>query len=199
MLHDISGATLNAKYVSPSDNAIATKNATENAIGVGLAADENASTTSPGQFYFTQPHAFESNAIWTASFDQYLNRIDKIVLTKDQDIGVVKGKSAVNPLPPVDPEDALVLWQVNIPAYTFELVSRWVNGTYRNNQRFTMSDIRSIEQRVNRIEDAISLNLLEQKLNSDHVVDSSGNTMLKTGLFADDFTGTTKLGDTENP
>ena len=60
----------------------------------------------------------EFNSDITADMEYYLNRIDKIFITKDGNLKVLKGASDLNPLQPGNLDGHLHLATLNIPSYT---------------------------------------------------------------------------------
>jgi len=118
-------------------------------------------------------------------YSYYLPRIDKIVLNKNGVLSIVKGVSSPNPKEPVSIEDAMDLAKIELPAYLFN--PKDVKVTLSDNKRYTMKDIRSLEDRVENIEKSTSLSLLELDTKSLQVLDSNGISRFKTGFFVDDF------------
>ena len=55
----------------------------------------------------------------TANTIFYLPRKDKLTLTKDRVYKVLNGVSAEDPILPADDDDAMTLYSLDIPAYTF--------------------------------------------------------------------------------
>ena len=137
----------------------------------------------------------DSDTTTTLDYDYYLPRIDKLVLTRDRQFEVLKGKPNTNPVAPPDDEDSMTLYTLNIPAYTFALTD--IETRYIDNKRFTMRDIGKIEKRVERLEYFTSLSILEKEteardITSDGSRDSLFNTTgsrFKNGILVDPFAG----------
>ena len=137
----------------------------------------------------------DSDTSTTLDYNYYLPRIDKLVLTRDRQFEVIKGKADTNPVAPPDDEDSMTLYTLNIPAYTFALTD--IETRYIDNKRFTMRDIGKIEKRVERLEYFTSLSLLEKEteardITSDGSRDSLFNTTgsrFKNGILVDPFAG----------
>ena len=126
-------------------------------------------------------------SIFTADIQYYLPRIDKIYVDKNGVFGAATGISAVNPRPPEDPKDAMVLYQVRLGAYTFgpsDVVPSMID-----NKRYTMRDIGKIEKRVTKLEYYTSLSLLEKETADTQLFDNSNNVRFKNGFVVDGFYG----------
>ena len=105
----------------------------------------------------------------TANTIFYLPRKDKLTLTKDRVYKGINGVSAEDPILPADDDDAMTLYSLDIPAYTFN--SSDVDTQYIDNRRFTMRDIGKIEKRVDTLVsqkalDEHKLNLFNEFINS---------------------------------
>ena len=135
------------------------------------------------------------NSDVTTDFEYYLNRIDKIFITRDGQLKVVKGASAVNPLTPGNLEGHLHLATLNIPSYT--LNTDQVVVTKQDNRRFTMRDIGRLEKRIQNIEYYTQLSLLEADAQSLQIQDADGFDRFKNGFVVDNFTGH-NVGDVGN-
>ena len=73
---------------------------------------------------------------------------DKLALTKDRVFTVIEGVSSEDPILPADDEDAMTLYNLDIPPYTFNASD--VDTQYIDNRRFTMRDIGKIEKKMSR-------------------------------------------------
>ena len=124
----------------------------------------------------------------TANTIYYLSRKDKLTLTKDRVLKVVQGVSSEDPVLPADDEDAMTLYNLDIPAYTFN--SSDVDTQYIDNRRFTMRDIGKIEKRVDTLEYYTALSLLEKEASDLSIKDSATNLeRFKNGILVDSFNG----------
>ena len=131
----------------------------------------------------------------TTDFEFYLNRIDKIFITREAKIKILKGASALNPLVPGDLDGHLHLATLDIPSYTLD--TRDVIVTEQDNRRFTMRDIGNLEQRIQNVEYYTQLSLLEASAQSLQIQDSNGLDRFKNGFIVDNFTGH-NIGDVGN-
>lgn len=137
----------------------------------------------------------DSDTTTTLDYSYYLPRIDKLVLTRDRQFEVIKGKPDTNPVAPPDDEDSMTLYTLKIPAYTFALTD--IETRYIDNKRFTMRDIGKLEKRIERLEYFTSLSVLEKEteardVTSDESRDSLFNTTgsrFKNGILVDPFAG----------
>lgn len=119
-------------------------------------------------------------------FEYYLPRIDKIFLDQDGKFQVILGKSATNPMPPLEPSNGMVLYTINVQPYTFS--AKFVIPTLVDNRRYTMHDIGDLSQRISNLEYYTSLSLLEVNTAALFIADGSGNNSFKNGFIVDNFT-----------
>ena len=132
----------------------------------------------------------------TANVVYYLPRKDKLTLTKDRTFQVITGISSEDPILPADDEDAMTLYNLDIPAFTFNASD--CDTQYIDNRRFTMRDIGKIEKRVDQLEYYTALTLLEKEANDLSIKDSaSGTERFKNGIVVDSFNGH-NIGDVAN-
>lgn len=128
-------------------------------------------------------------------YQYYLNRIDKIYIDVEGNFIDIKGAPAVNPVQPPDPNNGMVLYMLNIRAYTYD--TNDVIPVFVDNRRYTMRDIGSIEKRVERLEYYTTLNLLEKETADLAITDALGIERFKNGFVVDTFSGH-GVGDTLN-
>ena len=126
------------------------------------------------------------SSTFTTTVQNYLPRKDKIVLTKDRKILVLKGIPETTPAVPLDLPDAMTLYNVDIAPYTGRKEDIKLN--YVENKRYTMRDIGKLEKRINRLEYYTALSFLE-KIAADEKVASSipGIDRFKNGIMVDSF------------
>lgn len=137
------------------------------------------------------------DAEYELRFDQefYLNRVDKLALTKDRQFKVIKGVPDVRPVPPSDDVNAMTLYTLTVPAYTFNVSD--IRVRYNDNKRYTMRDIGELERRIENLEYYTSLSFLEKETASLDIsgidsVDSLFNPRgdrFKNGILVDSFIG----------
>lgn len=124
----------------------------------------------------------------TVTFDAeyYLGRCDLLQVNSEGAFYFKEGVSSENPiLPDADP-NAMVLYNVYINAYVYDLND--INSKYVDNKRFSMKDISKIEQRLSNIEYAVSLSLLESQTVNMSIKDSNGLDRYKNGYLVDNYT-----------
>jgi hypothetical protein len=151
--------------------------------------DDDATTISGGLLA-------EPSSLIFFDFEHYLSRIDKLVLTKERKIALIKGIPAINPAVPTDIPDSMLLYILNVPAYT--LSADEVTSTYIENKRYTMRDIGRIEKRVERMEYYTALSLLEKQAKDESIKDINLLDRFKNGILVDSFAGHS-VGDVTNP
>jgi len=138
----------------------------------------------------------------------YLPRKDRVVLTKEGEVEVIKGVAAITPRTPDERAGSMTLGVLNIPVYPSlsPYVAKQsgrqdyaVTLNLENNRRYTMKDLRAVEQRVKTLEYYSSLNALESSAKNKQIFGSTGIDRYKNGFLVDNFDGhniadTTKVG-----
>lgn len=147
---------------------------------------------------FPAPNSFVS-----ATFDYYLGRYDNVIVDDTGVFSIVRGESAENPVRPAESYDSMTLATFYIPPYP-ALPAREANRlkksdysvrfNKKNNKRYTMKDIRSIDRRVQNIEYYNAISLLEVEAKDMVVQDANGLNKFKNGIFVDSFANL-KLAD----
>jgi hypothetical protein len=123
-------------------------------------------------------------------YAHYLPRIDKVVLDKTRTFEVIQGTPELNPVQPSDKPTAMTLYILTNGAYVAN--SAQISVEYKNNKRYTMRDIGTIEKRVDNLEYYTSLSLLEQSTITKQdltITDTNGLPRIKHGILVDAFTG----------
>lgn len=138
----------------------------------------------------------QAGQAFDADYSFHLPRIDKIVLRKEQLFDVIRGIPSLEAEIPADEPDALTLYVVSVPPYTYNVED--VKIRYIENKRYTMRDIGGIERRVQRLEYYTSLTLLEQQTETLSIPDAAGEDRFKSGIIVDSFQGH-NIGDVLNP
>jgi hypothetical protein len=133
---------------------------------------------------------------FNTSLAYYLPRWDKLVLDSVGRFNVIRGIPARDPVEPRDPVEGMVLASVYIPAYT--KTANDVRVFQRDNRRYTMKDIASLERRIQNLEYYVSLTLLETETEAFSIKDRvTGLDRFKNGFIVDQFTGH-GIGDVSN-
>lgn len=128
-------------------------------------------------------------------FSYYLSRKDRLIITSGLELQVIEGVSSLNPLLPKIPADSLLLYDIEVPAYTFNPSD--VEFIYRPVSNYTMANIAAIEQRVADLEYITNINALEKEAEALVLYNPDGTVSLKTGILVDGFLGH-QIGDVSN-
>jgi hypothetical protein len=134
----------------------------------------------------------------TADYSYYLPRKDKIAIDFNGLIFNVAGVSALNPGYPSDPALGMILYTLDLSAYTFNASQTNVISSKVDNKRYTMRDIGALDKRINTLEYYTALSMLEQETQSLSIKDSSGLDRMKNGFVVDNFAGN-NLGNANSP
>ena len=127
----------------------------------------------------------------------YLPRVDTIAVNSLGRFYVKEGISASDPQPPAIPSDAMPLYNLRLGAYTFGPDDVTIEKI--DNQRYTMSNIRSLDRRITNIEYYTSLSLLEKQAKDQSVYDDELDIeRFKNGFVVDNFVGH-NVGDPADP
>ena len=128
-----------------------------------------------------------------SDFEHYLPKKVSVHLGETGKFTVHEGTSSESPNLPTVPEIGLRLFDIFLPAYTFD--PRKVVVVRKRHQRFTMKDIGKIEQRLDHVEYYTALNMLERDAESFETTDANGLNRFKAGFVVDNFDGH-RIGDT---
>ena len=129
-------------------------------------------------------------------YSYYLPRIDKLTLNSAGDLKVIQGVSALNPKSPSSIQDGMDIATIKLPAYLYNPSD--VQLSLIDNKRYTMRDLRKLEDRLENVEKLTSLTVLELDTKSLQIQDSDGLSRFKSGFFVDNFKDTNFI-DIENP
>ena len=130
------------------------------------------------------------------TYQYFLPRKDKIVLTSSKELKLVSGIPAKDPKYPADPADGMTLFTLDIPAYTSS--PKHITVKAMDHRRYTMRDIGKLEQRIKNVEYYSALNLVETKAkDSTLFYEDNATQKEKYGIVTDNFTGF-DVGDTSN-
>ncbi len=131
---------------------------------------------------------FDPNSVIVTQVNYYLNRIDVVVVNSIGEFDVIQGTPGLNPDQPAIPDNAMHLYTVNVPAYTFDIKD--IENEYIDNRRYTMRDVGDLETRIKNIEYFNTLSLLEKDASSKQITDdSTGMERFKNGIVVDSFLG----------
>ena len=121
----------------------------------------------------------------TSDNEYYLAKGAKLVIDREGVIRFFHGNSGFNPRYPTKPENTLGLYDIILRGNTDNDSDVVVSKI--NHKRHTMKDITNLEQRIDKLEEVTTLNLLEIDTRHFQVLDSSGNDRTKSGFFVDNF------------
>ena len=134
----------------------------------------------------SQGFLVDDSVLNIASIQHYLPRIDKLVITNNNKLKILQGKSSLYPSAPTSGLNDLVLYTLTYPAYTFR--PRDVKMQRFPHRRYTMKDIDQLKQRVDRLQYYIAMNALERNASEMTVLDSTGTfERFKNGILAENF------------
>jgi len=128
----------------------------------------------------------DPNSTITAKVDYFLPRQDRIIIDKNGDVAIVSGISEIDPELPPQPQGSLLLYNLDIPPYTFR-PSDVVITPFRN-KRYTMKDIGRLEDRIKTLEYYTSLSMLERDAEGRQIFDNDG-LRFNNGVLVDAFNG----------
>ena len=137
----------------------------------------------------------DPNSVIEATVSYYLNRMDIVVVNNMGEFSVIKGIPSLNPVQPETPDNSMLLYTINVPAYTYNISD--IGIEYNDNRRYTMRDIGDIEKRIKNLEYYTSLSLLEREANEKQIIDDTGS-RFKNGIIVDSFSGHS-VGDVSDP
>ena len=132
------------------------------------------------------PYGEDGDYIET-SYEYYLSRIDKLVLTKDKQFRIIEGTPSEFPRTPPDDQDSMSLYIITVPPYTYN--NNDVKSVPVHNRRYTMRDIGILDRRIEELQARSNLRLLQEKSKNIQIRDASGNDIFKNGVLIDDFSG----------
>lgn len=126
-----------------------------------------------------------SNNLVNADAEYYMPRLDKLVLSKSGELRYIQGVSSMMPKFPSTPVDCIDLYKIELGANT--LHTKDLKTTIIPRRGYTMEDIGKLDKRVDRLEQATTLSLLELNATNERLFDSDGNERIHTGFFVDNF------------
>lgn len=121
----------------------------------------------------------------SVSYDFYLPRKDRLTINDDGKIQIKQGFPSTEPVLPTEELNEMTLYNIFVPAYTYN--HKNINVSHVKNKRFTMQDIRGIENRLENLEYYTALNLLEKTTADMQVLDTAGLLRYKNGILVDPF------------
>jgi hypothetical protein len=129
-----------------------------------------------------------SDESFVIDFSIYLPRTDRIYLSKDGIFQISKGNPSENKSSPNEILDSIEVATINLPPYLCNLSDAEIK--VREYKRYTMADIRKLEDRITNLEYYTTLSLLEVSTSNTEILDSNGLNRFKSGFYVDDFSST---------
>lgn len=139
----------------------------------------------------TTANVFDANSQLSSILTHYLSRIDKIAVNTKGQFSVITGVPNEIPEAPSDLNDAVTLYTITIPAYTFSVKD--VTIRKQQQRRYTMRDIGLLDNRISTLEFYTSLNLLETDTANRNFTNA-----FKSGFIVDTFE-TQAVADSTSP
>jgi len=146
------------------------------------------------------------NGTFTADLQYYVGRVDKVAVSSTGKFEIIKGTASVTPEEPKDKAGSMTLATLRIPPYPslpYAFASKVgrldlaIRTKIANNRRYTMRDIRVLDQRIGNLEYYVSLSLLEKATRDLQILDGAGLNRFKNGIFVDAFVDQS-FSDVEN-
>lgn len=129
-----------------------------------------------------------SRTRFQANIAYYAARYDSLFLEKNGQLTIIQGEPGNQPEPAPDLQTGIRLYDLFLPAYTFTADD--INVKKFNYKRFRMKDLAEMERRVDRVEELITLSILEQSTLNMSVRDAAtGMDRFKNGIVVDNFRG----------
>lgn len=130
-------------------------------------------------------------------YDFYLPRIDKLTLSKNGAFSIVYGEPTEVPVQPSISNEVLDVATIVCSPYVYD-VAKDIQITITDNRRYTMSDLRTLDNRVSNLEYYTSLSLLEASTQNLLITDADNLNRSKLGFFVDEFSGY-QASEIDNP
>lgn len=132
------------------------------------------------------PRFMVPGSLFYCDIEYYLARIDTLFLDRTGELRLTQGVPDLNPKAPNDESTSIRLYDLRLPPYTFSAEDIYIKKY--NYRRYTMKDISSLDKRLQKVEDYVSLSLLEQSALNTQVRDSvTGLDRFKNGFVVDTF------------
>lgn len=126
------------------------------------------------------------NSQFMCDISYYLPRYDSLFLDRTGTLILTEGNPSINPVPPVDLATGIRLYDMFMPAYTFNMKD--IKVKKYNYRRYTMADIASIDRKLDNITEIVALTLLEIEALNMSVRDAiTGLDRFKNGVVVDPF------------
>lgn len=159
-------------------------------INLRDALDFRPTVDSDGDFEIANGGSFnelpQPNNVVDINVDYFLPRVDKVVIDTNGQVQYLAGAPSWTPMAPETPKSTIELFRIRMGANTIDPKDVDIHRVDR--KRYTMDQINLLEKRLGRLEETVSLSLLENKVADFSVLDNTGNVRLKTAFVVDNFT-----------
>ena len=133
----------------------------------------------------------KDNSNFQCDLDFHLARRDILFLEYTGQFKVKKGvpeEESIVQLPSaLSDNEHMKIAEISMPPFVKDIKD--VSIVKERNRRYTMRDIGKLDDRITRIEDFTTLNLLEQEAETLQILDAAGLDRFKTGFVVDNFSG----------
>ncbi len=126
-----------------------------------------------------------NTSLVTLDTEYYLPRYDKLIVNSQGIVSVVQGTPSLTPQFAPTPINTLELYRIKLNAgskNTDDMIMQNIEA-----KGFTMRDLQKLEDRVDDLEEATALSLLEVDVQNFAVFDSTGVDRTKSGFLVDNF------------
>lgn len=127
--------------------------------------------------------AFNTNAVF--DFEYYLPRADLLLVSHDGRFYLKEGMSSENPSVPKQDPDTMIIYEIHLKAYVYTMDD--ISVRFVDNRKFTMKDLSNMSGRIDRLESAVALTMLELQTVNMSIKDSNGFDRYKNGFLVDNF------------
>lgn len=176
----------------PNMAATATKTSTLGSATINPSAVESIDTDN---------NTVSPNQLWFADITYYLPRKDRLVITRNG-FELIKGIPSTDPQYPPKPDESMQLATIDVPVFPsldtvnaryYKRPGLGVKVRATQLKRYSMQDIKQIEQRVNNLEYYTSLNMLEKMTGDETLPGRTDPTLnrFKNGFIVDNFSSKT--------
>ena len=167
---------------------------TGRSYSLGSVLDFRPTVSTTGSFANISSNSLVDDSFISSSYKEFVARFDTLYVNKDGNIKIASGIPAIRPSLPAVPLDTIEIMSMLILPYTFSVED--INAKYAGNTRYTMKDIKTLEQRVSELEAFSTLNSMESATISVDVIDSeTGLNRFKNGYIVDNFTNPFIIAD----
>ena len=165
-------------YTTPNGNKVNLRDV----IDFRSVADSAGNFNTSGSTMMELP---QSGTTITADVTYNLGQAAKLSIDRGSNLSLLLGPPGFFPVIPDRQSGTLPLYDILLNPKTLNDSDVAMNRF--NFRRFTMKDIGTLEKRIDRLEEATTLNALETSTAAIEVLDSAGNNRTKSGFLVDNF------------